>query len=159
MNTKHVFGYLATGLVALGVGSAIGSSAGAAPTATGETPTHTITATSTTTATATSTKDVPGPTVTVKATKPAKTVTVKVTPTPEAVMPGDGTFEVGVDVKPGTYVSGPPDSGNCYWARLSGSDSVGGIIANNNSSGQSLVTIAPSDKFFESNGCNDWHRR
>ncbi len=78
---------------------------------------------------------------------------------PSATIPGDGTYQVGKDIKPGTYVSSAPVSGNCYWARLSGSNGLDSIIDNNNSSGQSLVTIQPSDKFFETNGCNTWKRR
>ena len=73
-------------------------------------------------------------------------------------MPGDGTYEVGVDVKPGTYVSKAPDS-NCYWARTTGGDGIGDIIANGNSAGQVVVTIKSGDKFFESNGCSDWTKR
>ncbi|MCG8654870.1 hypothetical protein [Yimella sp. NH-Cas1] len=92
---------------------------------------------------------------------PAETVTVTESPEPAATqdgssIPGDGTFQVGVDVQPGTYISTTPDSGNCYWARLSGSDGFGNIIDNSNSSGQSLVTIKATDKFFESRGCNAW---
>lgn len=110
----------------------------------------------------------PGPTVTETETEtaPAETTTVTAAaPSPESAtapgstIPGDGTFQVGVDIKPGTYVSGVPDSGNCYWARLSGSDTFSDIIDNNNSAGQSLVVIKPTDKYFESSGCNDWTKR
>ena len=95
---------------------------------------------------------------------PAETVTVTESPEPAAAqdgssIPGDGTFQIGVDVQPGTYMSTAPDSGNCYWARLSGSDSFDNIIDNSNSSGQSLVTIKATDKFFESRGCNAWAKR
>ncbi len=73
---------------------------------------------------------------------------------------GDGTFVVGTDVKPGTYRTAAPTSGNCYWARLSdlgggGSDS---IIANNNSAGPSVVTIRSGDRGFETAGCEDFHK-
>lgn len=33
------------------------------------------------------------------------------------------------------------------------------LIENGNSSGQVLVRIRTSDRFFESSGCNDWTRR
>ena len=168
MNIKHVMGYSATTVVAFGIGIAAGSGGGSDVVSAAEpSPAATVTATATKTVRAepaaqpTATVTVPGPTVTTtKVTrKPAKTVTVKVTPKPKSAIPGDGTYEVGVDIKPGTYVSPPPSSGNCYWARLSGSNSLDSIIANNNSSGQSLVTIASTDKFFETSGCNDWSRR
>lgn len=164
MNLKHAFGYGLTAIVALGVGGAIGGSASAGTTT--ATPARTATVTTpaeTVTSTATSTKTVPGPTVTKTVRKPAKThtKTVKVTVTPKAKasFPGDGTYEVGVDIKAGTYVSAPPSSGNCYWARLSGGDGLDDIIANNNSAGQSLVTIASTDKFFQSSGCSEWRLR
>lgn len=51
-------------------------------------------------------------------------------------------------------------SGNCYWARLSSDNgNLDNILDNNNSSGQSLVTIRASDKYFETSGCNTWTRR
>lgn len=110
--------------------------------------TSTVTAKAST-VTATKTVKVAGPTKTVTA-EPAAAV---------AAMPGDGTYEVGVDVQPGTYVSTTPGSGNCYWARLTGKDGIGGITENGNSAGQVVVTIKAGDKFFESRGCSDWTKR
>lgn len=163
MNRKHILGYAATAIVALGIGSSVGSSSSVDAASTAAAPATTVTATSTvpgpTSTVPGPTVTVPGPTVTVTSPKPAKTVTVKVTPTPEVAFPGDGTYEVGADVKPGTYVSKAPDGGNCYWARLSGGDGLDNIIANNNSSGQSVVTIKESDSLFETSGCSDWSRR
>ncbi|WP_347353985.1 hypothetical protein [Intrasporangium sp.] len=152
MNTKHVIGYTATALVAFGIGAAGGSSApDATPTA--ATPAVTVTAPG-------AQSTVPGPTVTKTVKVPGPKTTVRVGPPPPAVaMAGDGTYQVGVDVKPGTYVSKASPSGNCYWARLSGSDGLDSIIANGNTSGQVVVTIKKHDKFFESNGCSDWTRR
>ncbi len=153
MNKKHVIGYAATALVALGIGSAAAGSTspGASPSA--ATPTVTVTQpgpeTTVAAPTVTETVEVPGPKTTVTAGPPA----------PAVAMAGDGTYQVGVDVKPGTYISQKPSSGNCYWARLSGTDGLGGIIANNNSSGQSVVTIRKTDKYFESSGCSDWTKR
>ena len=82
-------------------------------------------------------------------------------PAPEAqtAMSGDGTYEVGVDVQPGTYVSAPTSGINCYWERSTGSDDLGSIIDNDNTTGQAVVTIKKSDKFFTSSGCSDWKRR
>ncbi|WP_432587997.1 hypothetical protein ABVG11_22650 [Streptomyces sp. HD1123-B1] len=68
---------------------------------------------------------------------------------------GDGTFEVGAEVKPGTYRS----TGNtmCYWERAK--DSSGepdAILANDNVTGSTYVTVKASDKIFKSEGCEDW---
>lgn len=108
---------------------------------------------------------VPGPTVTVteKAEQPAEKKEEPAKETTEPAPPaglGDGTYEVGVDVKPGRYKTVvPDDSRNCYWARLKNdSGELSAIIANeNNSPGARVsVTIKKSDKFFSSRGCGDW---
>jgi hypothetical protein len=66
---------------------------------------------------------------------------------------GDGTFAVGLDIQPGTYKS----SDACYWVRLSAFDGgASGIIANEMSTGPTVVTIAPSDKGFKSQRCGTW---
>lgn len=105
-----------------------------------------------------STVTVAGPTV--KVTVPGSVTAVTAAPPPRAVaMAGDRTYQIGVDVQPGTYVASPAASGNCYWARLKGGEEVENIIDNGNSSGQVVVTIKPSDKLFESSGCSDWSRR
>ena len=144
MQKKHLIGYAATALVAIGIGASSGG--------TNDTPT-------TTHAPVTVTQKVPGPTQFATVTA-APTVTVAAPPPqPKAAMPGDGIYEVGVDVRSGTYLSSPADSGNCYWARLSGPDTSEDIIDNGNSAGQVLVTIRNSDKFFMASGCNDWVRR
>lgn len=67
----------------------------------------------------------------------------------------EGTYEVGVDIQPGKYVS-RDNSDGCYWARLSANDD---IKANDIRSGQSVVTIRKSDAKFETSGCNPWVRR
>ncbi len=152
MNKKHAIGYAATALIALGIGAA-GAGSETVPIAASPTVTATVTVPGSEVTiappTVTETVEVPGPTKTIKAAPPAAA----------AAMSGDGTFEVGVDVKPGTYVSKPSPNGNCYWARLSGTDGFDSIIDNANTSGQALVTIKKSDKFFESSGCSDWIRR
>jgi cell division protein FtsB len=68
---------------------------------------------------------------------------------------GDGTFVVGTDIQPGTYRSSASPS--CYWARLSGLDgSVDSIIANDNTDGPVVVTIAPTDKAFTDARCGSF---
>jgi hypothetical protein len=131
-------------MIGAGIGSSSSDTTGDTASAAGSsTPATTVTLPG---ATAT----VPGPTVTVT-TSSVKTVTSA--PKVDVAMEGDGTYEVGVDVKPGTYVSSKPEL-NCYWARLKGSGGgFGDIIANNNTSGRSVVTIKKTDKFFETSGC------
>ena len=154
MNKKHVIGYSTTAVIALLVGTGIGSSSGDA---TGDTASAAASSTPATTVTLPgAAATVPGPTVTVTAST-VKTVTSA--PKVAVAMEGDGIYEVGVDVKPGTYVSAKPEL-NCYWARLKGSGgSFSDIIANNNTSGRSLVTIKKTDKFFETSGCEPWTKR
>lgn len=155
---RHLIGYSVVAVIAFVVGAGIilavdsGESASA------------IDAPETRTITSAVTVTKPGSTTTTTAppetTTETKTATVTAEPpAPETAIPGDGTFEVGVDIEPGTYVSKPPDR-NCYWARLSdGSGDFNNIIDNNNSSGQSLVTIAAADRFFETSGCSGWTKR
>ncbi len=150
---KHLIGYPLVALIALGMGAA--SRGGSTTTAAGGAATTTVTATTTETAPAGGSESTVTETETATETT---TVTPKPTGAPSSV-PGDGIYEVGRDIKAGTYSSAKPDSGNCYWARLSGTDGLTDILANNNSSGQSLVTIKATDKFFETNGCSEWFRR
>jgi hypothetical protein len=68
----------------------------------------------------------------------------------------DGTWEVGRDIKPGTYRTREP-AFFCYWARLkSFSGSLSSIIANDNLTGYGVVTIRSTDRGFETNGCPTW---
>lgn len=152
-------------LLFLGVG--IGASGGGDTTATAAdskaAPTVTKTATATVTAKPAAEaagKAKPAPTVTV--TKTA-TVKPKAKPKPKVVsIPGDGTFVVGDEIRPGTYkTSGPVDSDfpNCYWARLkSTSGDFDDIIANGNPAGQTTITISSSDGAFQTSGCEEWKK-
>ena len=90
------------------------------------------------------------------------TVTVTYTPPPPAPPPGpkttidkDGTYQVGVDIVPGTYHTA--GSSECYWARLSSLD-TNDIIDNNNSSGPQVVEIQPTDKAFLTQRCGTWQK-
>jgi len=98
------------------------------------------------------------PTVTVTVTAgPTVTQTVTYTPPPppgpKTSISTDGTYQVGVDIVPGTYRTAGGSS--CYWARLS-SLSTNDIIDNNNSSGPQVVGILPSDKAFLTERCGAW---
>lgn len=66
----------------------------------------------------------------------------------------DGLYEIGIDIKPGTYKT---DGGkDCYYARLSGFDTTNDIITNNITDGASTVTIKPTDKAFSTTRCGTW---
>ena len=147
MQKKHLIAYPATALIALGLGASGGSDTTGTATAG-----PTVTATVAGEATA-------GPAVTVTATPTVKVTETAPAPAPETAMGGDGTFEVGVDVQPGTYVSAPTSGINCYWERSTGSDGLDSITAHGNTTGQVVVTITKSDKFLTSSGCTDWKRR
>lgn len=67
-------------------------------------------------------------------------------------IPGDGVFEVGVDMKAGAYkTSGSTD---CYYA-VNGDANGNDIKSNNITSGPATVTVN-SGEFFETQGCADW---
>ncbi|MCX4233879.1 hypothetical protein ACH4Y0_08940 [Streptomyces sp. NPDC020707] len=70
---------------------------------------------------------------------------------------GDGDFQVGTDVRSGTYRTTGNADALCYWERAKdASGEMDSIIANDNVSGTSYVTVLKSDKLFKSSGCNDW---
>lgn len=68
-------------------------------------------------------------------------------------IPGDGIYEVGRDMKPGTYRS-PDNSESCYFAVLGSSD-TSDIKTNDLGAGPKIVTVSEGD-FFETSGCGDW---
>lgn len=85
------------------------------------------------------------------------TVTVGANGRPAVTIDGPGTYEVGVDVQPGTYRA--EDSGDtCYWARLSNLTGDNDIIANSYADGPAVVTIRRTDKGFRTEGCGTWVR-
>lgn len=150
------------GVAALLIGVGIGhSSANQNASATAQSASATAQATVTRVVTQSATPETLTVTVTpvpVTVTAPGATVvqTAQVTLTEAASGPSasikDGISLVGVDIQPGTYKS---DSGNCYFARLSGtSGTFDDIIANGN--GATIVTINSSDNAFESRYCAPW---
>ncbi|WP_404192742.1 hypothetical protein [Streptomyces tauricus] len=75
----------------------------------------------------------------------------------KAAFQGDGDFQVGTDVKPGTYRTTGNTDALCYWERSKdASGEMDSILANDNVSGTSYVTILKSDKLFKTSGCKDW---
>ncbi|MER5184123.1 hypothetical protein ABT009_38315 [Streptomyces sp. NPDC002896] len=141
----------AVGLVALVVGTGIGSSGEGANAAASDTA-------------------APKPAVTVTATKnaeaaPAPTVTEKVTAKPKKTkeagqassFAGEGEYLVGEDIKAGTYkTAGPEGEFGCYWERAKdASGEFGSIIANNNLEGPGRVTLN-NGEYFKTNRCQKW---
>jgi hypothetical protein len=134
------------------VGVAIGGAGNPQATA-ASTPAPTVTVTAPGEPGAEVTVTAPPVTVT-KPAPPAKTVTVG-PPEAAAAIDGDGTYEVGTDIKPGKYKT---DGGEgCYWERLSNlSGGFDAIIANSFSNGRQTVVIKKSDKAFRSSRCGEW---
>lgn len=99
-----------------------------------------------------------------------KTVTITATNAPAAptspassagtTIPGDGIFRVGVDFQPGTYTSSPTQPGKtCFWYRLKDlSGTSSSQITAAYSDGPVVVTIAPTDAGFKSQGCQTWQK-
>jgi hypothetical protein len=70
---------------------------------------------------------------------------------------GDGDFRVGNDIRPGTYRTSGNTDGMCYWERAKdASGEMDSLLANDNVSGTSYVTVKASDKLFKSTDCEDW---
>ncbi len=70
---------------------------------------------------------------------------------------GDGSYVVGKDIQPGTYRTTGNTDGMCYWERAKdASGEADSLIANDNVTGTSYVTVKATDKLFKSNGCKDW---
>lgn len=67
-------------------------------------------------------------------------------------IPGDGVYQVGVDMQPGLYKT--PGAADCYYAVL-GDPNGNDIKSNNIVSGPSTVTVAAGE-YFETQGCADW---
>jgi hypothetical protein len=74
---------------------------------------------------------------------------------PQATSFGDGIWAVGIDIAPGTYSS--PGGSSCYWERDSDfTGDITSIIANGLSTGPVTVSIASTDKAFQTQGCGTW---
>ncbi len=70
---------------------------------------------------------------------------------------GDGMYQVGVDIAPGTWQS--PASESCFWERLSGfSGELSDTIINDFTNDASTVAIAPTDVGFSAERCGMWTR-
>ncbi|MFI0812877.1 hypothetical protein [Streptomyces echinatus] len=75
----------------------------------------------------------------------------------KAAIAGDGEYQVGSDVRPGTYRTVGNTDGMCYWERAKdASGEMDSLLANDNVNGTSYVTVKATDKVFKSNDCEDW---
>ncbi len=85
----------------------------------------------------------------------------KVKPTrPATVFSGEGMFRVGIDIRPGTYVSSPSGDISGYWERMScATGDFDCIISNDNVDGRTIVKISKNDKYFKTVRMNKWKRR
>lgn len=69
----------------------------------------------------------------------------------------EGTYFVNVDIAPGVWQS--DGTGSCYWERLANfSGGLSGIIANEFTSGPTIVQIGAGDAGFKTNGCGTWRK-
>jgi hypothetical protein len=69
----------------------------------------------------------------------------------------DGMYEVGQEIKPGTYKTRAPAGSPCYWARLGDPDG-NNIYANHIGEGPMTLRIRPSDKYVELSGGCEWRK-
>jgi hypothetical protein len=84
----------------------------------------------------------------------APTTTPKVT-RPPVVTIGDGMYEVGAEIQPGTYKTRAVS--DCYWARLADPDGDN-ILANHIGTGPMTLRVRSSDKYVELNGGCEWRK-
>lgn len=89
--------------------------------------------------------------------KAAATSTTTPKPTtPPARTYGDGAYDVGSEIQPGTHKT---SGGECYWERLKGfSGDFEDILTNGNISGPSRMTIRSTDKGVTFSGGCGWQR-
>ncbi|MFI6484684.1 hypothetical protein ACIBH1_42655 [Nonomuraea sp. NPDC050663] len=69
---------------------------------------------------------------------------------------------VGTDIQPGTYrtTGVAPGQQQCFWARLNSTDpSLDSAIDGGMATGETTVTILPTDKAFQTSGCAEWVRQ
>ncbi|MBM9504994.1 hypothetical protein [Actinacidiphila acididurans] len=80
------------------------------------------------------------------------------TPTARPAFKGNGTYRVGADIAPGTYLTSGNGDGMCYWERAKdASGDMDSVLANDNVTGSSYVTITRADKIFKTTDCKDWY--
>ena len=68
----------------------------------------------------------------------------------------DGTYRVGIDITPGTYMTAAPTGPTCRWRRLSDFTWTSGVIVESIAAGRKIVDIDDDDTGFASSGCGEW---
>lgn len=91
----------------------------------------------------------PGPPVRQLPSKP-----VEKSPPVDQVVPGDGTYLVGKEIKRGTYTT--QGGSSCYWARLIPTAAGWGIVSSAFVSGPQEVALGKDDVAFATQGCGQW---
>lgn len=85
---------------------------------------------------------------------PARSRPVEYAPRVGEVVPGDGTWLIGRQIKRGTYRSA--GSGVCLWQRLVGG-AVGWVVVDGAfGPGPQVVVLGKGDVAFASQGCGPW---
>lgn len=139
-----VVGGIVAGIVVFGVGVATGAGgSGAAPAASPA-------------AVRTVTVAVPGPTVTVIQTLTEQPTTTQ--PAGPKTQVTNGTFHVGEDIVAGRWKTDGPTGDSCYWEReRNDSGDFSAIIANDNISGPTSITVNAGEFVKFDGGCSWSH--
>ncbi|QOR55324.1 MAG: hypothetical protein SHS37scaffold537_22 [Phage 68_12] len=69
---------------------------------------------------------------------------------------GDGTFEIGVDMKPGKWKNADASDG-CYWS-INSDPNGNNIVANHNGGGPQTVDVNKGQYLELSNDCGTWKK-
>jgi hypothetical protein len=110
---------------------------------------------STTTTTVYDTMTIPATTVTVP--EPAGTVTVEAQADASSDIT-EGTWTVGVDIKPGTYRVITAVDQQCYWSITKSGTNGDDIVANDIVTGGRPTVKLKKGQDFTNTGCGDWSR-
>jgi hypothetical protein len=70
---------------------------------------------------------------------------------------GDGTWQIGVDVEPGTYTTAGAVDPTCHHA-LRRTRTGGDVVDATDGPGPATVVLTEADGWFETSGCATWNR-
>jgi hypothetical protein len=76
-------------------------------------------------------------------------------------IPGDGTYEIGVDIEPGIYENdgGTQDGAPCVAVVSTTTDQVKGFVRASNTTGHGILKADTPGQYVISMFCQDWRRR
>jgi hypothetical protein len=105
----------------------------------------------------------PAPGDSSSAAAPAAVTTAPAEPAlPAGYLSGEGIYLVPTDITPGTYRSRGPSTNSIVGCRVSRLRDTSGtpdaVLAYQSGAGQKVVTIAPTDGAFMTQGCQPWTR-